>query len=723
MALKSLASELLSSLNVYEYRKYIPAVHAGTGVTEAMFAAMADSANYTIDTSRTYKGKRSKVLNPNLMFEIFGVYNGENADIVRAMMLKWIRDNIKVFDAAVGLSMIGKDIELETWMVSMSSSRTPGDEFALYALCRLYTRHACIVNTGRLWHTCSPEGLPDDKTIKEICDLRFIQLCRDTYALLCPKAGEPGYMAGRVVAEGSVVGMLRKVEAGKIKLPLGLHNQTLPEETGLPILPKPPPYELDNGDKIEAPQNPPDVFLLDGPLPLNVEDDLLNTLLDDTPALGLDVGLPANTVSEQIDALPDETPLNEPNVIPCVIKIRKLTDADVNLWKPKPKSTSPVPLPDDTDDIATTEDPLCAKMSNDQVIPTPSARIVAGYSLRNRPKPIVSHRIGMSRASKDKVSFAGVFSTDESSQDSRIVCKDVPEDEDDSPPLVKITGLSEPSPYRLAAQKFIDAQRKGLAPPPPNHSLPGLKVKSPDQSEVSQDDDSSDSSSDSTVIYDPVKDYGVTLPDNTPEDDEVKTPVKKRVVTGFRTYGIRKPKLNIKCRKFRCVRCKKLFDSVCELNEHFIKNHRRLKCNQCGKVFSKPRSYEKHQYAHVSKPHKCDICGKGFSFQSHLNTHLLCHNPPKQFMCSKRNCNRGYSSKSDLRKHEKTHSAKWIRCEYENCTYKTKDSRNYDTHQKTHTQKKGHWCPYCKRGFIHSNQLTRHKKVCTSVKRSDSPTF
>ena len=357
MELTSLASELLSSLNVYEYRKYIPAVHAGRGVTKAMFAAMADSANYTIDTSRTYKGKRSKVLNPNLLFEIFDVYNGEDPDVVRAMMLKWIRDNTKTFDTAVGLSMIGKNIELEAWMVNMSSSHTPGDEFALYALCRLYTRHACIVNTGRLWHTCFPEGLPDDKTIKEICDLRFIQLCRDTYALLCPKAGEPGYMAGRVIAEGSVVGMLWKAEAGEIKLPLGLHNQKLPEETEFPILPKPLPYELDSGDKIEVPQNPPDVLLLDGVLPLNVEDDLLNTLPDDTPAPELEAGVPANAESEIPDTLPDETPAAEPNIIPCVIKIWKLTDADVNLWKPKPKSAPPVPLPDDTEDTDTFDDP------------------------------------------------------------------------------------------------------------------------------------------------------------------------------------------------------------------------------------------------------------------------------------------------------------------------------------------------------------------------------
>ena len=289
--------------------------------------------------------------------------------------------------------------------------------------------------------------------------------------------------------------------------------------------------------------------------------------------------------------------------------------------------------------------------------------------------------------------------------------------------MVKITGLSEPSPYRLAAQKLIEVQRKGLAPPPPNQSLPGLKVKSPSHSETGHDDDSSDSDSDSTVIYEPAINTGSRLPVETQDEEDDKITVKRQVVTGFCTYGICKPKLQTKTRKFRCVKCKKLFDTVAELNEHFLERHRWLKCTQCEKVFSKPRSYEKHKYMHVNKPHKCDICGKGFTFQSHLKTHQMSHNPPKQFVCSRRNCNRGYSSKSDLRKHERTHTTRLIKCEYEGCVYKTKDARNYATHLKTHTQKKNHWCSYCGKGFTHSNQLTRHKKDCIKVERSESPAF
>ena len=225
-------------------------------------------------------------------------------------------------------------------------------------------------------------------------------------------------MAGQVIAEGSVVGVIKKVEAGEIKLPLGLHNQTLPEETTFPILPIPLPYALDSGEQIVVPHDPPpDVVVFDGTLPLNVENDT-------------------------VDDLPDETPvqMEVPKTIPCVIKIRKLTDVDVNLWKPKttavptPPTPPPAPLPDETETDGA-EDPTLAAPPKNKGPPTPSVRLVVGYGLRNRPKLVSTNRVGMARTSKDKVSFAGVFSTDESSQDSRMPVTEAETEEDDSPPL------------------------------------------------------------------------------------------------------------------------------------------------------------------------------------------------------------------------------------------------------------------------------------------------
>ena len=98
MALTSLAAELMNSLQVYGYRKYIPALHCGTGVTDKLFAAMPDSKNFTIDTSRTYRGKCGKTVNPSFMFKIFGVYCGDEPDVVRVRMINWIRDNLDKFE-------------------------------------------------------------------------------------------------------------------------------------------------------------------------------------------------------------------------------------------------------------------------------------------------------------------------------------------------------------------------------------------------------------------------------------------------------------------------------------------------------------------------------------------------------------------------------------------------------------------------------------------------
>ena len=106
------------------------------------FATRDDHARWQIDTSLTFRGKRCKTLNPNLLFSIFGRYSGDEPRVVRALMIKWIKENRQAFDKATFIGMIGKDIEFDIWLLNMESPRTIGDEFALYALCKLFNRHA-----------------------------------------------------------------------------------------------------------------------------------------------------------------------------------------------------------------------------------------------------------------------------------------------------------------------------------------------------------------------------------------------------------------------------------------------------------------------------------------------------------------------------------------------------------------------------------------------------
>ena len=74
---------------------------------------------------------------------------------------------------------------------------------------------------------------------------------------------------------------------------------------------------------------------------------------------------------------------------------------------------------------------------------------------------------------------------------------------------------SEPSSYRLGAQNYIEAKRRGELPLPPTQTLPGFKTKTPEQEEINPAEESADS--EATELYEPP-----TLPDETPTDNTKK---------------------------------------------------------------------------------------------------------------------------------------------------------------------------------------------------------
>ena len=178
------AAELLGSLQTYEYRKCIPYISPGSGIPRAQFATREDHARWQINTSLTFRGKRCKTLNPNFLFSIFGRYSGDEPRVVRALMIKWIKENKQDFDKATFIGIIGKDIEFESRLLNMELPRTIGDEFALYALCKLFNRHAHVVTRGNTWHTISVEGTCGEKYLEDVSDVHLLFLAKDTIAEL-----------------------------------------------------------------------------------------------------------------------------------------------------------------------------------------------------------------------------------------------------------------------------------------------------------------------------------------------------------------------------------------------------------------------------------------------------------------------------------------------------------------------------------------------------------
>ena len=304
--------------------------------------------------------------------------------------------------------------------------------------------------------------------------------------------------------------------------------------------------------------------------------------------------------------------------------------------------------------------------------------------------------------------------TDESSQDSQII--GTVYTLDSRPPtdstVEKIIGLSKPSAYRLGAQNYIEAKHRGELPLPPTQTLPSFKTKKCKET-VDEPVGEESADSEATVLFSPP-----TLPDAT------NPPSAKKGKLRITKLSLRKaapPKRN---RMFKCAKCESTFDSISYLNEHFINKHRKLKCDDCEKSFSKPRSFMKHKYQHKQVKHICDTCGKGFAFGSQLAAHMPVHGA-RLHMCDKAKCNKSFTHAGDLKKHQKTHTKKWWCCTVAGSTYKNRDEWNLKSHKISHSISKGFKCKYCEETFQWSMQLVRHynKNNCVKVKQSDSPTF
>ena len=677
----SLAAELLGSLQVYEYRKCIPYISPGSGISRAEFATREEHARWQIDTSLTFRGKRCKTLNPNSLFSIFGRYSGDEPRVVRALMIKWIKENKEAFDKATFIGMIGKDVELDIWLLNMESSRTIGDEFALFALCKLFNRHARVLTRGNTWHTVSVEGTYGEKHVEDVCDIHLLFLAKDTIAEL----------KRRTIGVSVLPDVTSNVPP--IPKPLGLHNMDLPD--------------------MEIPELPDETLTSTSGAPANPGASTLNT--DDyvTPP-GMVIPLPAKDLEvarELLQRDPDMTETEQPEpkrnkapliARPCSINLRRLDQQDIKMWQTQKASLT---LPDATENSESKNNGKKSK-----------------YDLRLKEPVAANKSSHCQRPHRDATKYVTYTEpTDESSQDSEIIGTIYPMDNKPIPDakLEKIVGLSEPSAYRLGAQSYIDAKKRGELPPPPKQTLPGFKAKSGNEPEDKTSEGSTDS--EATEIYDPPK-----LLDETKLESAQARPLRGKLQ--IKKLTLRKPSIKSKPkpkRMFKCVRCALLCKTIGELNEHFGTKHRKLKCQDCDKTFTKPRSYQKHLYLHKKPNHQCDTCGKGFSFRSQLNSHMPVHASTRTHCCTTPGCGKSFTHAGDLKKHLKTHSKKWWRCDVAGCSYKNRDERNLKSHMLNHTTCKRFSCKYCGKRFLWSMQLVRHynKKECIRVKRSSSPTF
>ena len=131
--------------------------------------------------------KRKTIINPTMIYTMFSVFTEDSPQQVRRNMVQWINDNKQKFESQTLLAFTAKDSDLDTWLSNIDNNCTPGDEFALLALCQMYAQHAIIVTSSQIWTSVHPKHKLDNQDLRRKCDLHLIYLGGEAFGILKPK--------------------------------------------------------------------------------------------------------------------------------------------------------------------------------------------------------------------------------------------------------------------------------------------------------------------------------------------------------------------------------------------------------------------------------------------------------------------------------------------------------------------------------------------------------
>ena len=106
--------------------------------------------------------------------------------------------------------------------------------------------------------------------------------------------------------------------------------------------------------------------------------------------------------------------------------------------------------------------------------------------------------------------------------------------------------------------------------------------------------------------------------------------------------------------RLKCEDCGQIFTKFYSLNRHKAKVHDKVTfdCDRCVATFTRLDSLKRHILCvhDKIKSHKCTLCPKGYTDKRTLNNHMLAvHQNLRQYLCNL--CHKIYTDKSSLKKH------------------------------------------------------------------------
>ncbi|NP_001119897.1 uncharacterized protein isoform X1 [Danio rerio] len=134
-----------------------------------------------------------------------------------------------------------------------------------------------------------------------------------------------------------------------------------------------------------------------------------------------------------------------------------------------------------------------------------------------------------------------------------------------------------------------------------------------------------------------------------------------------------------------------------------------FKCSQCGKSFSREGHLESHMRIHTGEtPFTCKQCGKRFNQKGNLYSHMKIHSGESPFRCQQ--CGKSFNQKGNLKLHMRIHTGECpFTCKHCDKSFSLKG--NLMNHMKTHSGERSFACRRCGKSFTQNKTLKSHMKV------------
>ena len=124
------------------------------------------------------------------MFKYLGVTKKHGAEECKMLMNAWIV-----------LHMQG--ITARQWADAMLDRETPGDEIALYTLCKMYHHHCVVLTSAKCWTTLETETPLPESVLYENCDIRLLYIEPGVFGELRLKPAMPPAPTSTFIAESA----------------------------------------------------------------------------------------------------------------------------------------------------------------------------------------------------------------------------------------------------------------------------------------------------------------------------------------------------------------------------------------------------------------------------------------------------------------------------------------------------------------------------------------